>query len=312
MRFEYEDDDDHQVGPLLPPEDRLWRHPSELGSAAETSARVDSPQRLRTAGSRRVGPVVVGAVLAGALLTLGVVGLVRVAAPEPKPAEPLRTASPAGNQRSAVAPNGPSAPGNPRSMTVANKEFNHAAGDPGAIAELMVVRPGSKQIISGFWLDHRGTLVTAANAVAGAAEIVLLKGSGRASRARLLGTDATTGVAVLAVDHTNSNPAVLAGRRPVTGSTVRVVGADADSATTSTDLSVASLGSTSTASTINGRVLHDTLRLDVALPPWFRGAPVYGPNDTVIGMLLGTDDTGSSAVVPTDQLVGAAEDLISN
>ncbi len=57
------DDDDEPVGPLLPPDDRIWRHPSEVGEQrAPRRTRVSDPRLLVVAGL---------AGLIGALLATG-------------------------------------------------------------------------------------------------------------------------------------------------------------------------------------------------------------------------------------------------
>jgi hypothetical protein len=70
MKFDddgFDDDelDDGPLSPLLPADDRLWRHPSEVASTANPTSRRDHEPRLFT--------VVALASSISVLLTLGVV-----------------------------------------------------------------------------------------------------------------------------------------------------------------------------------------------------------------------------------------------
>src|SRR5262249_43547692 len=66
------DDDAPDFGVPLPPDDRLWRHPSELGPVAGTTAiAADEDARKRT----NAWGVAVVAGLVGAALSLGVVAM---------------------------------------------------------------------------------------------------------------------------------------------------------------------------------------------------------------------------------------------
>lgn len=67
---DHQDPEEHAAGPLLPPEDRLWRHPSELGSHP-----FSSPAQVATAPRSNGGDSHIGALalacLAGVALVAG-------------------------------------------------------------------------------------------------------------------------------------------------------------------------------------------------------------------------------------------------
>ena len=86
------DEDGGELGPPLPPEDRLWRHPSEIGAAALATGNAGDADRAspRATSRRSRSPWTVGALagLTGAVVTLvAVIALVVVVlrrrAPEP-------------------------------------------------------------------------------------------------------------------------------------------------------------------------------------------------------------------------------------
>src|SRR5690348_11903 len=65
------DDFDRPSGPLLPPDDRLWRHPSELAGPGRQRAAQAAPVGARARGPRQSVSVMTGLVL-GAGLTAAV------------------------------------------------------------------------------------------------------------------------------------------------------------------------------------------------------------------------------------------------
>lgn len=64
------DPEEHAAGPLLPPEDRLWRHPSELGSHPLSAPVKVADDRQRVGGDNHIG-VLALACLAGVVLVAG-------------------------------------------------------------------------------------------------------------------------------------------------------------------------------------------------------------------------------------------------
>src|SRR5688500_10297526 len=80
--MEWDDDglDDGPVPPLLPPEDRLWRHPSEVARGSARPAAVTAASSARAGAPRREPRLttIVGLTSTiSVLLTLGVVAVVR-------------------------------------------------------------------------------------------------------------------------------------------------------------------------------------------------------------------------------------------
>lgn len=269
-----DDDDDVDVGlPLagpVHPDDRLWRHPSELASAGMPSAVGPGPDaRPDRSGSGRWLPVVlagtVGALLAAGLLTLtgGLSGA---------PTEPAAVAT---------------------SSTLAIAVRSPAA--PAGLADLAERLEPSLVAVSGFSPDGRATrgsgvairgghVLTAARLVVNARDLqVLVRGADR--RATLVGTDPDTDLAVLAVDG--------AGLVPVTwgGAALRA----GDAALTVSSPPAAEPGPTVTAGIVSGVArtlayagteLRGLLQIDRPVPPEGAGGALLDADGALVGITL--------------------------
>lgn len=181
----HEDDhdaDDVTFAPPLPPEDRLWRHPSEMGSdhglaqghpVAVASAPRRWPDR-RTAALMLVSGAV-GATLTVGAVALGVLGGERVVERQVAVRTPVIDEGPAGVR------------------AVADRTGSAVVG--------LVVRRGAESTrASAVVLRSDGYLITDGPSVADADEIEVVSGRGRPVRARLVGTDDVTGIAVVHLD----------------------------------------------------------------------------------------------------------------
>ena len=188
--------DDRPPPPLLPPEDRIWRHPSEV--AAASVPRRSSPNRAVATGLWQVG------LLAGSISAILTVGLVLVGG-----GFRVRTvsrASPAAVER-VVAPASATpvtAPGSPSNAIVDIAEHMRPA-----IVQLRVnggEGPGSG---SGVVFRSDGHVLTNHHVVDGARRITVIMADGEEVVARLIGSDADTDIAVVKVDRTDIASAPL-------------------------------------------------------------------------------------------------------
>lgn len=269
-----DDDDDVDVdlplsGPLHP-DDRLWRHPSELASAGSLPAQ-QGPDASGSRGSRgRWLPVAlagtVGALLAAGLLTL--TGGLGGDATEPAAVAPSSTM--------ALVFSSPLPPPGLADLAEGLEPslFAVAATSPdGRITRGsgVAIRP-----------DH---VLTAARVVADARDLqVLVRGIGR--RAILLGADPDTDLAVLAVEGGGLVPAAwgdAAGLRP------------GDSAITVSSPPASEAGPTVTAGIVSGvsrtlnyagTELRGLLQLDRPVPPEGAGGALLDPSGALVGIIL--------------------------
>lgn len=179
--------DDWPPPPLLPPEDRIWRHPSEI--ASRSGNRRTIPDRLGGSSLWQVG------LLAGSISALLTVGLV-LAGGGFRVRTVMRSAAPAVER--VVAPAASTVmttPGSP-----ANAIVDIADNLRPAIVQIRVSGgegPGSG---SGVIFRSDGHILTNQHVVDGARRITVVMANGEEEAARLIGADAETDIAVVKVD----------------------------------------------------------------------------------------------------------------
>lgn len=175
------DEDDVGYVPPLPPEDRLWRHPSEVASgrtAAVPLAASAPPARRRP--DRRTAALMLASGAAGATLAVGAVAALgglgeRVV------------------ERQVAVPTSLVDDGGAGTSIVADRTGASVAG-------VVVHRSEGSSRMSAVVLRSDGYLVTDGPSVAGADAIEVVLPGGRTLPARLVGSDDVTGIAVLHLD----------------------------------------------------------------------------------------------------------------
>ena len=185
--MEWDDDglDDGPVPPLLPPEDRLWRHPSEVAQASSRPATRTAATGATGRGPRREPRLttIVGLTSTiSVLLTLGVVALVL----------PIRTN---------VAVERVAAPATP-SGDISGVADVAAIAERlrGSITRVLARAPEGERWGSGVLYRSDGMLLTSHHVVDGATTLRVSLDDGRELAARLVGTDPETDIALLDVD----------------------------------------------------------------------------------------------------------------
>jgi len=180
--------DEPPASPLLPPDDRLWRHPSEVAgapAALPTSVRGSAA----SSGTPRVLTAVALTSCISVLLTVGMVAVVR----------PFRDSTPAAEP--AAAPGEPDVAG----LTAKVRP---------AIAQVVAVAAGGERSWgSGVVIRSDGLVLTAHHVVAGAAAVRVVLDDGRDLVARVVGGDADTDIALLDLEGDGYRVAPLATSR---------------------------------------------------------------------------------------------------
>lgn len=270
------DDDDadewRAAGPPLPPDDRLWRHPSELRQHGVPGGAVAAPAPVDHPGRRPAWPVLLagltGAVLAtGALAAVGVLeprvverAVVEKVAVTPVVSSPVMAGS--DDVRAVVQRVGPA---------VAHLEVRHADGSTG----------------SGSAIIYRddGLLLTSAEVVRDAASIDVLLGDGRRLTGRLVGADAMTDVAVVSVEAEDLPVALLATTGDVeVGAVVITIGA-AEGADGSPSVATGVIsGVRRRVEIASGRSLHGMLQADAPVGDSAHGGALLDASGAVIGI----------------------------
>jgi len=300
------DDDEDDPEPFRSPsnspsnEERIWLHPSELGSLLEPPGppghRLWSEPSRRPAAARALAvPLLSGMV--GAALSLGILllagGLQRPATEEvvervaDRP--PFNVDEPEGVARlaAAVAP---------------------------AIVGLRATTPSGDRFGSGVVFRSDGHVLTNQHLIDGANSIEITGADGRSWVAHDDGSDPESDLAVLSVANVRMQPALLGSASGLrVGQTAVVVGAPAGPQGTPSVTAgvIAGLGEVVE---VGGRPLYDMIATDATIGPRATGGPLVDRTGAVVGIttraVSGEDRLG--LVVPIDLARRVADKLISD
>lgn len=274
--------DDEPLPPLLPADDRLWRHPSEV------AARVRHPRsagRRRTDG--RVWPVALLAGLIGAMLATGVLTASGVMRPR---TGTIRTVV----QREAAPSAVPAAAG-AGIVDIADRTRP-------AMVELRETGSDSP-IGAGVVFRSDGWVVTSHHAVLGFEQVTVVLDDGSSVPGRVAGRDPETNIAVLKVERTNLTPALLGSVSSLkVGQVAVVVGGS---------LSVGVLSALGREVRMpKGPLLLDMIQTDAPVQPSSAGGALVDNAGAVIGITTSID--GSGYATPIDVARDVAEQLITS
>ncbi len=298
-------DDDAPVGPLLPPDDRLWRHPSEVAGGV---AAVRAPQKLglfSAAGQPRVLAI---AVLSGLISSLLTTGLIAVAGGFKD-----RTVTHRSVEKEAALPVSATVRGN--------------GSNPGIVEIAERVRPAIVQIEvegvegigtgSGVLLRTDGHVLTNHHVIDGADKITVVMADGQERAGKLIGGDPDTDVAVVKVDGVSLPTATLGsalnlkvGNQAIAiGSPLGLAGGPSLSVGV-----VSALGRQ--VDSREGPPLLDMIQTDAPIAPGSSGGALLDSTGSVIGITtaIAVSDVGAEGLgfaTPIDIARDVAEQLIT-
>jgi len=269
------DDDVSGIGPPLPPDDRLWRHPSELREHGWSGAPVAAPHPGRPAGRWR-STLVAG--LAGAALSAGAIAASGALTP--------RVVERAVVEKVAVVPvvSSPMLQGERGVDAVVERLAP-------AVVRLEVARPEGAVNGSGVLIRDDGLVLTSAQVAAGGTEISVVLTDGRTLAGRLVGTDAATDIAVVDLDGDGFPVAVL-GRSEglAVGTPTIAIGASGSSSghpTVATGVVSAVARRVESAA---GQPLHGMIQTDGPTVPGATGGALVDATGAVIGITTDVAD----------------------
>ncbi|HET7490143.1 MAG TPA: trypsin-like peptidase domain-containing protein [Acidimicrobiales bacterium] len=289
--------DEEEHSPLLPPDDRLWRHPSEV---VEHGFPPDMRRRRRRPVSRWVVAVTAGA--AGAILAVGLLAvtgnlrhILRVPVVE-------RVALPTGTLTSAGGPS-------PRVAEIARRLSP-------AVVALEVKVEGSSRRRDGAGVVFRsdGHVLTSQDAIAGATDIEVVMSDGHRVGGRVVGVDETADVAVVKLAGSVSEPVapIGSGVRLAVGQDVMALGPAAAKKETPVTLGVVGA--------LGGQVeregaptLVDLIETTVPATAALPGAPLVDGSGAVVGITTGVSIEGGDGVgfaVPIEWARAVADQLV--
>jgi S1-C subfamily serine protease len=274
-----EPDDAFGFQPPLPPEDRLWRHPSELGpgGASQSLTIVNHPKlaaRVWVIGSVSA---LIGSALTVAIL-LGVGAFDPDSPTAPVEVVPIQVPRETGADELAWA--------EPILPAVARVDAQTASG----------VRNGTAVVYRS-----DGHLLTSADAVEGASTVTVTFADGQAEAADVVGIDSADDVAVLRVDRTDLPTATIgsAASLELGERAVVISPGSIDAVTDRPGAPTVGVGLISGLSQRveegNGEVLYDMVQTNVRLAPDATGSPLVDSSGTVVGIVT---RRGSAAPAP--------------
>jgi S1-C subfamily serine protease len=293
---EFDDEEgDEQTGPPLPPEDRLWRHPSEMAAAGPAGfiGRVSSPPRLVTVA------VVAGTL--GALLATGVsyatqhqsVRTVAVPALERR-VEPVTVVSLSGQRTASV------------------DVMSLVARMAPAVVRLEGRSSSGPVTGSAVLFRSDGFALTDAHLLSGVAAVTGVLWDRRRVNVRVVGIDPDSDVAVVKLDGTGFSVAPLATTSTAAvGQPIVAIGS-----TSTTGVPIVTLGNV----TAVGRSVADgshqligMIETDAPPGPEAMGGALLDVYGAVIGITtaVGSTHTAKGLAVPVDLAYTSATEIIA-
>jgi S1-C subfamily serine protease len=293
-----EPDDEDAAEPYRSPDDRerIWLHPSELGSLLPPVT--DAPKRLgrrRQRGNGRTLLVPILSGMIGAALSLGILALAgALDQPSARVVERVTNlpvydlAAPEGisHLASAVAP---------------------------AIVGLRATTPTGERFGSGVIFRSDGHVLTNFHLVDGATSIELSCSDGTSHAARQTGADPESDLAVLSmVDETSMEPAVLGTARALkVGETAIVVGAPTGPQA-SPSVSAGVIAGIGEVVEVAGRSLYDMISTDALIGHRASGGPLVDRSGAVVGITTRLAGGDHGHVIPIDHARKVAEKLLAD
>ena len=309
---EHPDDDESGFRSPLPPEDRLWRHPSEIAALGYYGNPPEPPLPPVPAaaagggGERPLWQVAITAALIGSVFTLGLVSVnggfnPRVIERQVIEREQVRPVSLGPEPRNSL-----------------DNVVNIAEQVRPAITRLEIglgedSRGGSG---SGVIFRSDGYLLTNSHVVNDAESITVVLANGQELEGTLVGQDPTTDIAVVKIDHDSLPTATL-------GSAVDLrVGEGAIAIGSPLGLAGGPSVTVGVVSALGRRIdgddetLHDMIQTDAPIAPGSSGGALLDRSGAVIGITtaIAVSDVGAEGLgfaTPIDIAREVAEDLIA-
>jgi S1-C subfamily serine protease len=291
--------EDDSASQPLPPEDRLWRHPSELGRFGLSFSLDPAAVRKRWLASQPSRASAWTAGLVGAILATGIVALgthLASAFTAPPP-----TASNTAHSPIALSADSSATP--PAIGALGTVLASRIATIGRAIVGLNVDRNGTQLTCLGVGVRADGYLVAPAMDVTGATSIIVTLANGSSYVGHVVGSDATThsassGLALLHINGiTDLNVAQFAPGRtaPSEGLAIAITNAGGSK------IAVGTTNGAMNARLANGAVLVDALRTDIGAAIAPPGSLVIGPAGGIAGIVTGS--ASAKALVTPSWLV---------
>ena len=279
----FPDDPEEEAGfvPPLPPDDRLWRHPSEMSAGAARPSDLgrsmaSPPLPVADRDSTRQ------LLLASVIGLLGVASVLAILAATGVLGGPQRT-----DTASATGASGPGADELPASTLAAMSPM---------IVRVTIDRPSGEVIAGGLIIGADGHLVTSADAIATARSITVTTSDGTAHNATVIGSDPTDDIAVLDIDGDGLAAARLGQTDALSpATTLYVIGTSNDpNATNTAWIASGTLESTDERlDAADGSTMHGMIRASIDARPPSASSILLTADGTVVGLVTGRTPAAS-------------------
>jgi S1-C subfamily serine protease len=292
--------DEGPASPLLPPDDRLWRHPSELGVSHSALPLDPVAVRRRWLLSHPSRRSALTAGVVGALLATGVVALgTHLADSMEGPGRAPRDVVLGVKQTTAITTSA-----TPELSPVLVANIGRAAA---AMATVQVTRGTRRTSVLGLVVRPDGMILVPAAGVAGATGLVVTLANDDVYLGDLVGADARSGLAVVHINGATGLATASLSADPMgKGSFALVVttpGGNAFSLGTVRDLYVSPL--------VGGHRLVGALATDLPASDGRAGSPLLGSTGLVEGIVTGATKMGA-VVAPCWLAAPVADELMAN
>lgn len=299
---DHPDDDRPPTGPL-PPEDRLWRHPSELNtSPTPPTAWFAAPDPTPAPPRWAARGALVGACLIGATVAIGTMWIAR----------PTRVV-----ERTVPAPTTSSASQTLSFTMGPAPAAKLAAAVAPALAPVRVQRGTTWTSGTGVWLDTAGALAVALPLVADPDRILVTDPDGTTRSGRIAGSDPATGIAVVRVAGSTAASSALVDRpAPKPGAACAIVGTAAPgtgAGSGRTTVAAVVVRAERLRTDVSGLVLQDAIQLDRPVSDDAVGSALVDADGRIVGIVAG-NATGRflGAAVPASTVASVAADLLDD
>jgi putative serine protease PepD len=300
-------DDETRRAAWLPPEDRLWRHPSEIARHGQPQGQaLGPPLRLPTSGRERRFAITAGVVGVAAVATVAVVAFTLTDSPGAAPTSRLLASN-------------VSLVTSPSATAVTSVSAPHVIEMVAQLRpSLVAIGPADSSLaarMTGVVLPGGNLAVTAAAAVGAASTVEIVTASGTRRRVKVLGSDPHSGIAVVETGG-GLTPASFASNVVTPGelaiATCLCLAAGEASANATLD-AVSEVWKVDTSAKVRGGTsLVDTIVADMPLGPAAWGGVLMNGQGEVVGILDGRETAaqgGAGVFVPASLAVAVADEL---
>gem|GEM_PF-2573532 len=302
---EFDDPGDEAGGPPPDPDDRLWRHPSEIAKAWAGGTRHRPAPRGPGLQLGRLAGVALVAAVAGALLSAAILYAMDRG--------PLTTATTGSQAPLADPPPGSAqAQGAPPAVQVGRAVKSGLSQDLRGVVAIDVTAAVGDRRGTGFVYQANGMILTSARLVSGATTITVTGQGGAEWSATVLGSDPSTDLAMIQVPAKGLHALPIAASDPPRAGDLLVSVAVGGQDDTPARVSVVQVKGVGQRVTLDHRPFSDAMETDSPPPDPLGGVLLDGDGE-VVGLIqaaLPSGDSRSMAVAtPAEDLQLAATQL---